>query len=147
MIFTEIYKISKRDHRGEVPSTSSRQSTPKGCANQWSTTAIHTSVGRLSFPSNFCRVHIILHKPLGYTCSTVREHTYSQIPYDLLPVDVPYAFVLIPLQEQLRNLKPVLAFAGRLDKDVSGLVIMSQDGTADPVSLLNEDFQVNYCNA
>lgn len=52
---------------------------------------------------------IILNKPVGYVCS--RDGQGSRTIYDLLPTD-------------LHNLKPV----GRLDKDSSGLLLMTNDG-------------------
>ncbi len=52
---------------------------------------------------------IILNKPRGYVCS--RNGQGSRTVYDLLPAE-------------LHNLKPV----GRLDKDSSGLLLMTNDG-------------------
>lgn len=52
---------------------------------------------------------IILYKPVGYVCS--RNGQGSKTVYDLLP-------------KQLHSLKPV----GRLDKDSSGLLLMTNDG-------------------
>ena len=52
---------------------------------------------------------IMLHKPVGYVCS--RDGQGSKTVYDLLPTE-------------LHHLKPV----GRLDKDSSGLLLMSNDG-------------------
>lgn len=52
---------------------------------------------------------IILNKPVGYVCS--RDGQGNRTVYDLLP-------------EQLHHLKPV----GRLDKNSSGLLLMSDDG-------------------
>src|ERR1700750_464886 len=54
-------------------------------------------------------VTIILNKPVGYVCS--RDGQGSKTVYDLLP-------------PELRHLKPV----GRLDKDSSGLLLMTNDG-------------------
>ncbi len=53
---------------------------------------------------------IMLHKPVGYVCS--RNGQGSKTVYDLLP-------------PELHTLKPV----GRLDKDSSGLLLMTNDGT------------------
>ncbi len=52
---------------------------------------------------------IMLNKPVGYVCS--RDGQGSQTIYDLLP-------------EQFHRLKPV----GRLDKDSSGLILLTDDG-------------------
>lgn len=52
---------------------------------------------------------IILNKPVGYVCS--RNGQGSKTVYDLLP-------------KELHNLNPV----GRLDKDSSGLLLMTNDG-------------------
>jgi len=57
---------------------------------------------------------IMLNKPVGYVCS--RDGQGSKTVYDLLP-------------EELRSLKPV----GRLDKDSSGLLLLTDNG-----SLANE---------
>jgi 16S rRNA pseudouridine516 synthase len=54
----------------------------------------------------------MFHKPAGYTCSTDDP---GDTIYDLLPVR--YA---------LRN--PVLSPVGRLDKDTTGLLLMTDDG-------------------
>jgi 16S rRNA pseudouridine516 synthase len=55
---------------------------------------------------------IMLHKPVGYTCSTSDT---GKLVYDLLPS-----------RFHLRS--PVLASVGRLDKDTSGLLLMTDDG-------------------
>lgn len=52
---------------------------------------------------------IMLHKPVGYVCS--RRGQGSKTVYELLPAE-------------LRHLRPV----GRLDKDSSGLLVMTNDG-------------------
>jgi 23S rRNA pseudouridine2605 synthase len=54
-------------------------------------------------------ITIILNKPIGYVCS--RNGQGSKTIYELLPSD-------------LRHLKPV----GRLDKDSSGLLLLTNDG-------------------
>jgi 23S rRNA pseudouridine2605 synthase len=54
-------------------------------------------------------VTIMLNKPVGYVCS--RAGQGSETIYDLIP-------------EELHHLKPV----GRLDKDSSGLLLMTNDG-------------------
>ncbi|MBI1326046.1 MAG: pseudouridine synthase [Alphaproteobacteria bacterium] len=55
---------------------------------------------------------MIMHKPVGYVCST-KEH--GMLVYDLLP-------------ERMRMRNPILSIAGRLDKESSGMVILSDDG-------------------
>ena len=55
---------------------------------------------------------VMLHKPAGYTCS--HDETGALI-YDLLP-------------ERWKLRKPVLSAAGRLDKDSTGQVILTDDG-------------------
>lgn len=55
---------------------------------------------------------LMLHKPVGYTCSTKDT---GRLIYDLLPA-----------RYRLRN--PVLSSVGRLDRDTSGLLLMTDDG-------------------
>ena len=55
---------------------------------------------------------LVLHKPVGYTCST---RDPGRIVYDLLPP-----------RFRLRN--PLLSTVGRLDRDTSGLLLMTDDG-------------------
>ena len=55
---------------------------------------------------------IALHKPAGYTCST---KDIGRLIYDLLPP-----------RFRLRN--PVLSPVGRLDRETSGLLLMTDDG-------------------
>ena len=55
---------------------------------------------------------LMLHKPIGYTCSTKDP---GRIVYDLLPP-----------RFRLRN--PLLSTVGRLDRDTSGLLLMTDDG-------------------
>lgn len=56
---------------------------------------------------------LMLHKHVGYTCSTKDP---GGVVYDLLP-------------ERFRLRSPVLATVGRLDRDTTGLLIMTDDGT------------------
>jgi len=55
---------------------------------------------------------LMLHKPVGYTCST---KDVGRLVYDLLP-------------ERWRLRNPVLSSVGRLDRDTSGLLLMTDDG-------------------
>jgi 16S rRNA pseudouridine516 synthase len=55
---------------------------------------------------------LMLHKPVGYTCSTKDQ---GGVVYDLLPA-----------RFKLRD--PVLSTVGRLDRDTSGLLLMTDDG-------------------
>lgn len=55
---------------------------------------------------------LILHKPAGYTCSMQDP---GRIVYDLLP-------------SRFRLRSPTLASVGRLDRDTTGLLLMTDDG-------------------
>ena len=55
---------------------------------------------------------LMLHKPAGYTCSTKDQ---GRLIYDLLP-------------DRFRDRDPVLSSVGRLDRDTSGLLLMTDDG-------------------
>lgn len=55
---------------------------------------------------------LMLHKPLGVTCS---HKEAGPLVYDLLP-------------ERWRLRKPAISSIGRLDKDTSGLLLMTDDG-------------------
>lgn len=55
---------------------------------------------------------LALHKPIGYTCSTKDP---GRIVYDLLP-------------PRFRLRSPLLSTVGRLDRDTSGLLLMTDDG-------------------
>jgi len=55
---------------------------------------------------------IVLHKPVGYTCSTKDP---GRVIYDLLP-------------ERFRHRDPILSPVGRLDRETSGLLLMTDDG-------------------
>jgi 16S rRNA pseudouridine516 synthase len=55
---------------------------------------------------------ILLHKPVGYTCSTKDP---GRVIYDLLP-------------ERFRLRDPILSPVGRLDRETSGLLLMTDDG-------------------
>jgi 16S rRNA pseudouridine516 synthase len=55
---------------------------------------------------------LMLHKPTGYTCSTSDA---GSLVYDLLPA-------------RFRRRSPTLATIGRLDRDTTGLLLMTDDG-------------------
>lgn len=55
---------------------------------------------------------VLLHKPVGYTCST---RDTGRLVYDLLP-------------PRWRLRQPVLSTVGRLDRDTSGLLLLTDDG-------------------
>lgn len=55
---------------------------------------------------------LMLHKPVGYTCSTKDP---GRIVYDLLP-------------PRFRLRAPLLSTVGRLDRETSGLLLMTDDG-------------------
>ena len=57
-------------------------------------------------------IALMLHKPVGYTCSTKDP---GRIVYDLLP-------------PRFRLRSPLLSTVGRLDRDTSGLLLMTDDG-------------------
>ncbi len=56
---------------------------------------------------------VMLHKPLGVTCS---RKDAGRVVYDLLP-------------ERWRRREPAISTVGRLDKETSGLLLMTDDGT------------------
>ncbi len=55
---------------------------------------------------------LMMHKPTGFTCSTSDP---GHIVYDLLP-------------PRFRQRDPVVATVGRLDRDTTGLLLMTDDG-------------------
>ncbi len=55
---------------------------------------------------------LMLHKPVGYTCSRKDQ---GRLVYDLLP-------------PRFRLRDPLLSSVGRLDRDTSGLLLMTDDG-------------------
>lgn len=58
-------------------------------------------------------VYVALNKPVGYTCSHDDEE--GDVIYDLLPF-------------QWRHRNPAVSSVGRLDKETSGLILMTDDG-------------------
>jgi 16S rRNA pseudouridine516 synthase len=56
---------------------------------------------------------LMLHKPVGFTCSTKDQ---GRLVYDLLP-------------PRFRLRDPVLSTVGRLDRDTSGLLLLTDDGS------------------
>jgi len=55
---------------------------------------------------------LMLHKPIGYVCST---NDVPPLIYELLP-------------ERFQRRRPVMASIGRLDRDTSGLLLLTDDG-------------------
>ncbi len=74
---------------------------------------------------------LMLHKPRGYTCSTKDK---GRLIYDLLPT-------------RYRERAPVLSSVGRLDRDTSGMLLMTDDGAllhriVSPKSRLDKAYEV-----
>jgi 23S rRNA pseudouridine2605 synthase len=72
--------------------------------------ADHITVDDKPLPNNTKRQYVLFNKPVGYVCSRRAQGDNPTI-YDLLPASY-------------HHLKPV----GRLDKDSSGLLLLSNDG-------------------
>ena len=70
---------------------------------------IHVDGEPLDPPSGLL---LMLHKPVGYTCSSKDP---GRVVYDLLP-------------PRFRLRSPVLSTVGRLDRETSGLLLMTDDG-------------------
>jgi 16S rRNA pseudouridine516 synthase len=102
----------------------SRKEVARMLRNGWVTDAAGNSLGEDDTPAHEdVRVDdepldpapgllLMLHKPVGYTCSTKDA---GRLVYELLPP-----------RFRLRN--PVLSTVGRLDRDTSGLLLMTDDG-------------------
>ncbi len=78
---------------------------------------------------------LMLHKPAGYTCSTKDP---GRVVYDLLP-------------PRWRLRSPLLSTVGRLDRDTSGLLLMTDDGAllhriSSPKSNLAKVYLVSLAN-
>lgn len=78
---------------------------------------------------------IMLHKPVGYTCSTKDP---GRIVYDLLP-------------PRFRLRSPLLSSVGRLDRDTSGLLLFTDDGAllhriVSPKSKLSKVYEATLAN-
>ncbi len=74
---------------------------------------------------------LMLHKPVGYTCST---RDPGNVVYDLLPL-------------RFRLRKPIISPVGRLDRDTSGLLLLTDDGVllhriVSPKSNLSKVYEV-----
>jgi 16S rRNA pseudouridine516 synthase len=74
---------------------------------------------------------LMLHKPVGYTCSTKDP---GAIIYELLP-------------DRFRLRSPLLASVGRLDRETTGLLLMTDDGAllhkiVSPRSKLDKVYEV-----
>lgn len=74
---------------------------------------------------------VLLYKPRGYTCSTKDT---GRLIYDLLP-------------PRFRERSPVLSSVGRLDRDTSGMLLMTDDGAllhriVSPKSRLDKAYEV-----
>lgn len=78
---------------------------------------------------------VMLHKPVGYTCSTKDP---GRIVYDLLP-------------PRYRLRSPLLSTVGRLDRDTSGLLLLTDDGVllhriVSPKSRLSKVYEATLAN-
>ncbi len=89
------------------------------------------SVALLGQPLELRQLHYIaFHKPVGYICTRSRQGNSKTI-YDLLP-------------PELHQLKSI----GRLDKDSSGLLVLTNDGTlaqklSHPTNQKTKHYQIN----
>lgn len=79
---------------------------------------------------------LMLHKPVGYTCSTKDR---GRLVYDLLP-------------PRFAARSPLLSTVGRLDRDTSGLLLMTDDGAllhriVSPKSHLPKSYEATLASA
>lgn len=79
---------------------------------------------------------LMMNKPVGYVCSTKEA---SQLIYELLP-------------SRFRDRSPIIAPIGRLDKDTSGLLLLTDDGqlnhrVTSPKTHLPKVYEVTLANA
>ncbi|HTD27855.1 MAG TPA: pseudouridine synthase [Xanthomonadaceae bacterium] len=78
---------------------------------------------------------LMLHKPVGYTCST---RDPGRVVYDLLP-------------PRFRLRDPIISPVGRLDRDTSGLLLLTDDGAllhriVSPRSKLSKVYEASIAN-
>ncbi len=81
-------------------------------------------------------VLLMLHKPVGYVCSTKDA---GRLIYELMPKRFPWR-------------KPVLSSVGRLDRDTSGLLLMTDDGALlhriiSPRAKVSKTYEVSLAQA
>lgn len=79
---------------------------------------------------------LLFNKPVGYVCSTKEA---SQLIYDLLP-------------SRFRDRSPIMAPVGRLDRDSSGLLLLTDDGqlnhrVTSPKTHLPKVYEAQLANA
>ncbi len=65
-------------------------------------------------PADPEQIYVMLHKPIGVVCS--HDEGEGELVYDLLP-------------ERWMQRNPIVTTVGRLDKETSGLLIVTDDGT------------------
>jgi len=81
-----------------------------GAADPWNHDALRVDGEPLDPPPLSV---VLLHKPVGYVCSTTDAS--NPVVYDLLP-------------PRFRSRSPLLSPVGRLDRDTSGLLLITDDG-------------------
>ncbi len=95
-------RAGRLSFRGESVSSPSRRLNPA---------EVSVDGCPIPFPNG---LYVALHKPVGCTCSHVQEN------------DAPSVFSLLPPQWLRRS--PSVQTVGRLDKETSGLLLLSDDG-------------------